>query len=74
MKEMALENIAGAIMENEKQDRLEQVLADGEMILNRVNARLDKINKLQKKMEDTLKAFEGTVYLKEWKLEKEGVK
>ncbi|KAF2425579.1 hypothetical protein [Bacillus subtilis] len=74
MKEMALENIAGAIMENEKQDRLEQVLVDGEMILNRVNARLDKINKLQKKMEDTLKAFEGTVYLKEWKLEKEGVK
>lgn len=74
MKEMALDNITGAIMENEKQDRLEQVLADGEMILNRVNARLDKINKLQKKMEDTLKAFEGTVYLKEWKLEKEGVK
>lgn len=74
MKEMALDNIAGAIMENEKQDRLEQVLADGEMILIRVNARLDKINKLQKKMEDTLKAFEGTVYLKEWKLEKEGVK
>ncbi|MFJ8069993.1 hypothetical protein ACIQZD_13715 [Peribacillus sp. NPDC096447] len=57
-----------------KQDRLEQVLADGEQILNRVNARLDNIDARQNKIEEAMKAIEGLTYLIEWKEAKEGVK
>ena len=73
MKDMAIENAGALNMEKTKQDRLEQVLADGELILNRVNARLDRIDKRQLEIEKTIKAIEGAIYLEEWKLKK-GVK
>lgn len=71
---MAIETNVGVVVDEMKQDRLEQVLADGELILNKVNARLDRIDKRQKKIEDTFKAIEGLMILQEWKLEKEGAK
>lgn len=74
MKNMAIETNVGVVVDEMKQDRLEQVLADGELILNKVNARLDRIDKRQKKIEDTFKAIEGLMILQEWKLEKEGAK
>jgi type II secretory pathway component HofQ len=74
MKEMVLDNITSVSMKNEKQDRLEQVLVADELILNRINARLDEIKNRQMRMEEMIKAIDGLTYLIEWKLEKEGVK
>lgn len=74
MKDITLEINTGVIRDNEKQDRLEQILADGELILNRVNARLDRIDERQMEIEGTMKAIDGLTYLIEWKFEKEGVK
>lgn len=74
MKEMALDNNVGVVVDEMKKDRLEQVLADGELILNKVNARLDRIDERQAKIEKTMKAIDGLTYLIEWKLDKEEVK
>lgn len=73
MKTMAITHTDILVLE-EKQDRLDQVLADGELILNRVNARFKRMDDRFTMMEKTLKALEGTMFLEEWKLEKEGVK
>jgi len=76
MKSMALETISDVFVreENIKQDRLEQVLADGELILNRVNARLDSIDKRQIKIDKLMNQIDGITHFIEWKETMEGVK
>lgn len=56
-----------------KQDRLENVLAESERILNRVHERLDRITRRQMEMEKLLTVIEGLEYYKEWKSDKKEV-
>lgn len=56
-----------------KQDRLENVLAESERILNRVHERLDRITRRQMEMEKLLTVIEGLKYYKEWKSDKKEV-
>lgn len=73
MKTMAITHTDILVLD-EKKDRLDQVLSDGELILNRVDARMRRMDERFIHMEQILKALEGTMFLEEWKREREEVK
>lgn len=52
---------------------LDDVLAESERILNKINERLDKINEQQEKILQANKILEGTLHFEEWKKLKKGV-
>lgn len=70
MKDMAMEEIAFKGAEELEQDRLEIVLAESGRILNRVNERLERMNKRQEEMEIKYKQLDGLLYFAEWQLNK----
>ncbi len=67
---MAMEEIAFKGAEELEQDRLEIVLAESGRILNRVNERLERMNKRQEEMEIKYKQLDGLLYFAEWQLNK----
>ena len=73
MKEMAIENIIVDVldMKEAQQDRLETVLAESELILNRVNERLERITQRQVELENKVKQLDGLLYFIEWQLDKD---
>jgi len=72
MKEMAIENVIVDVldMKEAQQDRLETVLAESELILNRVNERLERITQRQVELENKVKQLDGLLYFIEWQLDK----
>jgi len=73
MKEMAIENVIVDVldMKEAQQDRLETVLAESELILNRVNERLERITQRQVELENKVKQLDGLLYFIEWQLDKD---
>ena len=71
MKEMALESVVVIeSMEPTEKDRLEIVLAESQCILNRVDERLNSIEKRQERIEIKAKQIEGLIFFTEWKSKK----
>ncbi|WP_374187617.1 hypothetical protein ACEPPU_07250 [Priestia aryabhattai] len=70
MKDMAIENNSIESVKHVEQDRLEIVLAESERILNRVNERLERMDKRQEEMEIKYKQLDGLFYFMEWQLDK----
>lgn len=48
-------------------ERLNNVLAESECILEKINRRLDKINARQEQIEEKDKSLDGLLYFLEWK-------
>ena len=73
MKDMAIENVIVDVldMKEAQQDRLETVLAESELILNRVNERLERITQRQVELENKVKQLDGLLYFIEWQLDKD---
>lgn len=63
IKEKLMKFLAGA---KNIEDRLGEVLEDNELILNRANDRLDRMEKRQEKMEAMLQVLDGMMYFTEW--------
>ena len=70
---MAIENVIVDVldMKEAQQDRLETVLAESELILNRVNERLERITQRQVELENKVKQLDGLLYFIEWQLDKD---
>lgn len=73
MKELLLDGIIAISTNEKKSNRLEQVLAENERILNKLNACLSRIDARQIDIEIKLKQLDGLIYFNEWKTEQEGV-
>lgn len=67
---MALENNNIESGEYAEQDRLESVLAESERILDRINERLERIDRREQEMEIIYQQLDGILYFMEWKLNK----
>ena len=63
IKEKLMKFLTGA---KNIEDRLDEVLEDNELILNRANDRLDRMEKRQEKMETMLQVLDGMMYFIEW--------
>lgn len=70
MKEMALENNNIESGKYAEQDRVELVLAESERILDRINERLERIDRREQEMEIIYQQLDGILYFMEWKLNK----